>query len=138
MARSKKSSESNTDLKNRQFSNWPRLLPGSSWESRGANQFAPFGLVGGSAQGMQIWRDNGCLGPRPKDDTRSVQRWSRHKDLENMASDFALSRASQLQVIRLIGDGSMPKGAHNLPLFQKEHARHLLGIFFDQANSILE
>src|SRR5208337_4356492 len=49
-----------------------------------------------------------------------------------------LPRANQLQVVRLIGNRAMAKGAHNLPLLQKEHARHLLRIFLDHANPILE
>ena len=55
-----------------------------------------------------------------------------------MAYIIGLTNPSQLQVIRHIGDRPMAKGAHNLPLFQKKHARHLLPIFFDRANSILE
>jgi len=55
-----------------------------------------------------------------------------------MAFQIRLSCANQLQVIRLIGDGAMAEGARNLPVFQKEHARHLLCVFLDPANSILE
>src|ERR1035441_5301788 len=38
--------------------------------------------------------------------------------------DILLTRANQLQVIGLIGDRPMAKGAYNFPLLQKEHARH--------------
>lgn len=62
MARSKKSSQSNTDLKNRKVSNWLRLLPGSSGRSPRAQ--APrkplkdtFSLVEPqiNAEGVHIW-----------------------------------------------------------------------------------
>src|SRR5580658_2817319 len=78
----------------------------------------------------------------PGRSARSSLLWVR-ADLAVMAlpcdvSQHALARANELQVIRLIGNGPMAKGAYDLPVFQKEHARHLMSIFLDQADSILE
>ena len=55
-----------------------------------------------------------------------------------MDNAVRLPRANQLQVIGLIGDRPMAKGAHNPPRLQEEHARHLVRIFLDHADSILE
>ena len=49
-----------------------------------------------------------------------------------------LPSAGELQVVWLIGDGAMAKGSSDLALFEQEDAGHLLGIFLDHADSILE
>ncbi len=55
-----------------------------------------------------------------------------------MPDVILLTCANQLQIIRLIGDRPMAKGTDNSSLLQKKHARHLLRIFLNQADSILK